>query len=92
MIYKLLLRGTIVVVVLEVGVLVASAGRRRLLPRILGRRVLRQLMRGIHMHVLHALRNHFNYGLSLCKTLELLNKALVHLRKVQFLLAVRHVL
>jgi hypothetical protein len=83
----LVLRRAIDIIVVEVGVL--RTGRRRLLPRILGGRVLRWLlMRGTHMQVLHTLSDHFDYRLRLSKTLELLDEALVHLGKMQFLLAV----
>jgi hypothetical protein len=60
-------------------VLVSSAWRRRLLPRILGGRVLRLLMRGTHVMMLHTRRDYFNNRLGLGKTLVLLNEALVDL-------------
>jgi len=77
----MLLRRAIVVLVLEVSELVPCPGRRRLLPRNLGGRVLHWLlMRGTHVHMLHSLGDRLNYRLGLGKTLELVNKALVHLR------------
>lgn len=77
----LVLRCAIDVIVLEVGVL--SPRWRRLLPRILGGRVLRRLlMCGTHVQVLHTLGYHFDYRLRLSKTLELLDEALVNLGKM----------
>lgn len=46
------------------------------------------LMRGTHVMMLHTRCDYFNDRLSLGKTLELLNEALVDLGKVQFLLPV----